>query len=405
MRLYPNLVKAVVDALEKIFVEGAQADIVVEHTLKQDAKWGARDRRFIAGYIYDIVRWYRLYLSCLNEQQQTNNLHYSIFAASHILKGFELPPWKEFEAINVEEIKEAFQKSIKVRKLKTSIPDWLDDIGALQLGESTWEKEMEHLNNEAGVYLRVNTLKTSAAALLNVLKSENIEVEIIEDELFDAEQKPIKVLKRQRLQQLASYNKGFFEIQDATSQLIAPFLRLAPGMFVIDACAGAGGKTLHIASIMKNSGNILAMDVEEIKLKELKKRANRAGVSIVSTIKATEEAILKNKEKADRLLLDVPCSGLGVLKRNPDSKWKLTPAFMSEIKLTQATILSSYSSMLKPEGIMVYATCSILPSENQNQVSRFLEESLGSFTLLEEKTVLPSQGYDGFYMACIKKLR
>jgi 16S rRNA (cytosine967-C5)-methyltransferase len=195
-----------------------------------------------------------------------------------------------------------------------------------------------------------------------------------------------------------------FEIQDAASQLVAPFLQVKPGMFVIDACAGAGGKTLHVASLMENKGSILAMDVELNKLQELERRAHRAGVEIIRTKVVDSAAISKNIGRADRLLLDVPCSGLGVLKRNPDAKWKLSNEFIAEIQKTQAKILSDYSMMLKQGGLMVYATCSILPSENQNQIRKFLNNSGNAFELQDEKVILPSQGYDGFYMACLKKM-
>jgi 16S rRNA (cytosine967-C5)-methyltransferase len=186
--------------------------------------------------------------------------------------------------------------------------------------------------------------------------------------------------------------------------LVAPFLQIKPGMRVIDACAGAGGKTLHIACLMQNKGSILAMDKEQKKLEELERRAHRAGVRIIHTSTATKQEIEKNKETADCLLLDVPCSGLGVLKRNPDAKWKLTPAFMAEIQLTQAQIINDYSAMLKLGGLMVYATCSILPMENQMQVQQFLQNNPNKFELQGEQTIMPSQGFDGFYMACLKKI-
>lgn len=404
MKLYPNLVKAIADALEEIFTKGAFADITVEQTLKKDARWGARDRRFIAGNIYDIVRWYRLYQSCLTGAQQTTNLYYSIFAVAHILKGFELPQWEEFASINSNEIKEAYQKNIKVRKLKASIPDWLDELGLQQFGEKEWELEIDALNQEAEVFIRVNSLKTTSSKLQTDLTKVLVETEIVNNNLFKQQEKPIKIVKRQRLQQLESYKNGLFELQDAASQLVAPYLQLKPGMKVIDACAGAGGKALHIACLMQNNGSILAMDVERKKLDELERRAQRAGVRIISTIIASKEVIAKNKETADRLLLDVPCSGLGVLRRNPDAKWKLTPSFINEIQKTQAEIINEYSSMLKIGGLMVYATCSILAAENNLQVQRFLQKTMGKFELINEQSIMPSLGYDGFYMACLKKL-
>ncbi|MBL7884868.1 MAG: class I SAM-dependent methyltransferase, partial [Bacteroidia bacterium] len=214
----------------------------------------------------------------------------------------------------------------------------------------------------------------------------------------------LKLVKRQNLQSLKEYQNGFFEIQDASSQLIAPFLDLNSGMTVIDACAGAGGKSLHIAALMKNAGNIISMDVEERKLIELERRAKRGGVKIIKTRLINEQTIHQLKNVADRLLLDVPCSGLGILKRNPDAKWKLNLDFITEIIKTQQHILSTYSSMLKLDGILVYATCSILPSENQHQVELFLKNH-SDFTFMEDCKILAKDGFDGFYMAKLKKVK
>lgn len=405
MKLYPNLVKAITEALHEIFTNGAHADDTVEITLKKDARWGSRDRKFIASYIYDSVRWFRLYQSCLTDLQKTTNNYYAIFAVAHINKGFELPPWEEFSDIDISEIKLALQKSLKIRKLKASIPDWLDDMGVKLFGEKDWEKEINALNQEAEVYIRANSLKTTTSKLNTELTKENIENEIVFDPLFPQAEKPIKIIKRQRLQQLEAYKNGYFEVQDAASQLVAPFMDVKPGMKVIDACAGAGGKALHIASLMQNKGSILAMDIELRKLEELERRAQRGGVRIINIGIASKELILKNKESADRLLLDVPCSGLGVLRRNPDAKWKLSPAFIDDIQKTQATILIDYATMLKQGGLMVYATCSILPTENHLQVAHFLKNNSDKFELIKEQSIMPTQGYDGFYMACLKKLK
>lgn len=406
MKLYPNLVKAIAEALEEIFTLGAYADVAVEKTLKRDSRWGARDRRFIAGYIYDIVRWYRLYKSSLTEAQQAANLYYALFAVSHVTKGFELPDWDEFAGIDSALLRKAIESNKQIRKIKASIPDWLDDLGVDQFGATIWEKEIEFLNHEADVFIRINTLKTSSAKLYAEFNKEGVEIIPVNDVLFNAVKNnlPQKLVKRQRLQQSESYKNGWFEIQDAASQLVAPFLQLQPGMKVIDACAGAGGKTLHMACLMQNKGSILALEKEPEKLRELEKRAQRAGVRIVTTQIATAQAVLKNKGTADRLLLDVPCSGLGVLRRNPDAKWKLNPGFIKEIQVTQAEILTNYSTMLKAGGLLVYATCSILPIENELQIKNFLLKQHGSFELINQQHIMPSQGYDGFYMACLKKL-
>jgi 16S rRNA (cytosine967-C5)-methyltransferase len=145
------------------------------------------------------------------------------------------------------------------------------------------------------------------------------------------------------------------------------------------------------------------MDVEERKLLELKKRALRAGVSIIETQAIHETTIHQLKDTADRLLLDVPCSGLGVIRRTPDAKWKLNLDFLNKIRVSQQAIITNYSQMLKVDGIMIYATCSILPSENQDQVNVFLENNK-NFEFIEDRKVLPSEGFDGFYMAALKRI-
>mgnify|MGYP003520941419 FL=1 len=174
-------------------------------------------------------------------------------------------------------------------------------------------------------------------------------------------------------------------------------------MRVVDACAGAGGKTLHLAALMKNKGQIIAMDIHEWKLKELKRRASRNDVQNVQTRLIEAKTIKKMANTADRLLIDAPCSGFGVLRRNPDAKWKLDQPFLDRIKETQAMILNDYAKIIKVGGLMVYATCSILPSENQEQVEKFLVNNT-NYKLISDKTYYPSEnGYDGFYMALIER--
>ena len=203
-----------------------------------------------------------------------------------------------------------------------------------------------------------------------------------------------------------AFHNGYFEVQDASSQLVAAYLDVKPGMKVVDTCAGAGGKTLHLASLMQNKGQIIAMDIYESKLRKLKVRAKRNKAhNIDMRVIDSTKPIKKLHGKADRVLIDAPCSGLGVIRRNPDSKWKLQPEFIDNIKKIQQEILQSYSKMVKPGGKMVYATCSILPSENQNQVKTFLASEAGKdFTFVSDKKVMAHiSGFDGFYMALLEK--
>lgn len=428
MRLHRNLVLAIIESLSQIFNQKKQADKIVALTLKQDKRWGARDRSFVAETIYEIVRWKRLYAKLAELETQNNTIFekdtystqnlFQIFSIWAILKEIELPTWDEFEKIKYDKqtIKENYNKLSQIRKYKESIPDWLDNLGEQELGNEIWTKEIAALNNQAPVVLRVNTLKTDIKNLQKQLSEQKIETKKIA-----AYPDAIQLLERKNILKNALYKDGFFEIQDASSQLIAYFLDLEndsqdknkKGLQIIDTCAGAGGKSLHIASLLKNKGQITAMDIYENKLIELRKRANRADAHNIKThtIKREGQKINYNQfepfyNSADRVLIDAPCSGLGVLSRNPDAKWKLNLEFLEEIKQTQQNILQEYSKMTKKGGKLVYATCSILPSENQKQVETFLNSKNGKeFKFIEDKKILSHQtGFDGFYMALLEKV-
>jgi 16S rRNA (cytosine967-C5)-methyltransferase len=395
MKLYINITRAVVQALQLIFDDNKYADKVIEKVLRQNPKWGARDRRFIAETTYDIVRWQRL-LQNITEAEPGD--YWKLLGGWCILHKIPLPEWKEFEELNDKKIFQRLDKMNAIRRFRESIPDWLDELGESELADR-WDKELHSLNDEARVVLRTNTLKTNKRDLRRQLEECGITTDLLVD--FP---EALMLQQRQNIFNHPAFKEGFFEVQDAASQLIAPYLSVEAGMRVIDACAGAGGKSLHLAAIMKNKGRIIAMDVESHKLEELKKRARRAGVDNLETRLIESSKTIKRLENAaDRLLLDVPCSGLGVLKRNPDAKWKLSPEFVSNVRELQQHILTDYSMMLKPGGIMVYSTCSILPSENGKQVEGFIQSNKDKFELMDEKTCWPSEGFDGFYMARIKK--
>ncbi len=395
LKIYRNLSEAVIENLHAIFQDNKYADKVIEKVLKSNPKWGARDRRFIAETTYDIVRWYRLFkeLACSSDDD-----YWKLFGVWCIWNKTELPDWEELKGLNSKKIIAAYEQIKSTRKVRESIPDWMDELGEKELGDR-WETELEALNEEARVVLRVNTLKVSRKELQAQLNEEEIVTETPK-EFPDA----LILEQRQNIFTRQQFKDGLFEVQDAGSQLIAPYLKVEPGMRVIDACAGGGGKTLHLAALMQNKGRIIAMDTEQWKLDELKKRARRAGVgNIEPRLIESSKTIKRLENSADRLLLDVPCSGLGVLRRNPDAKWKLNNDFIDRVKELQQHILKDYSLMIKPGGMMVYSTCSILHTENEDQVKKFISEAEGKFELLEEKRIWPSEGFDGFYMALIKK--
>jgi 16S rRNA (cytosine967-C5)-methyltransferase len=396
MKLHRGTSEAVIQSLSLIFEENRYADKVIEKVLKQNSRWGARDRRFIAETTYDIVRWYRWFRE-LSQAKGTD--FWKLLAVWCILSGVDLPAWEEFEGLSRANVLEREKRDVYSRKIRESVPDWLDELGERELGKEKWAVELAALNEEAPVVLRTNTLKTAKGELRKTLQDDSIAT-IELPEFPDA----LVLEERQNIFTSPAFKEGLFEVQDAGSQAISPFLRVTPGLRVIDACAGAGGKTLHLAALMKNKGRIIAMDTEQWKLDELQKRARRAGVTnMEARVIESGKTIKRLANSADRLLLDVPCSGLGVLKRNPDAKWKLSMDFIDKIKELQQHILHDYCDMLKPGGLMVYSTCSILPSENENQVHRFLADKTPAFELVDEKHLFPSEGFDGFYMALIKK--
>ncbi|QAA81521.1 methyltransferase domain-containing protein [Aequorivita sp. H23M31] len=401
MKLHRNLVFATIDSLNQIFNEGKQADKVLRHTLRLDKRWGSRDRSFIAETTYDIVRWKRLYAEIAEVREPFDRANlFRLFAVWATLSGIKIPDWKQFEDTPTRRIKGRFDELSKIRKYRESIPDWMDELGEKELGKK-WDKEIAALNQLADVVLRVNTLKTTLENLQNELADLNIETETI-----PGYPNALKLKERANVFITDAFKNGLFEVQDASSQKVAEMLDAKPGMRVVDACAGAGGKSLHIATMMENKGQLIAMDIYENKLNELKRRARRNDIFNIETrVIDSTKVIKKLAEKADKVLIDAPCSGLGVLKRNPDSKWKLQPEFLDSIRNTQKELLDSYSRMVKPGGDLVYATCSILPSENEKQVKSFLAREEGKdFSLLKEEKILPSKsGFDGFYISLLRK--
>lgn len=402
MRLHRNLVFATIDSLHLIFNEGKQADKVLKNTLKRDKRWGARDRGFIAETTYDIVRWKRLYaeIAEVKEPFSRPNL-FRLFTVWATLKGIKIPDWPQFEDTPTRRIKGRFDELSKIRKIRESIPDWLDELGVKELGKK-WDKEIAALNELAPVVLRINPLNTTLQDVQNQLSDVEIETKTING-------LPHALMLEERANVFVTdlFKNGAFEVQDASSQRVAQFLDPQPGERIIDACAGAGGKSLHIAALMENKGQVISLDIYDNKLKELKRRAKRQKLfNIEPRVIDSTKVIKKLHAKADRVLLDAPCTGLGVLRRNPGTKWKLQPAFLEEIIKTQQQIITDYSKMVKPGGILVYATCSILPSENTQQIKTFLGSQAGTdFKLIKEEKIMPStSGFDGFYMARLERV-
>lgn len=391
MKMHRILAEAALGIVKSVFKEGKVLDHALAVAFEENPKWGKRDRGFIAETVFEVVRWRRA-LGFLSDSEEAA----ALCAAQWVRMGYEIPEWWSYRGLDAEGIR-ARESDLKdqPRAVRESVPDWLDEIGAAELGEK-WNEELAALNGRAGIYLRVNTLATTREKAMEWLAGEGVETSVV-DGLPDAlVLAPGKVLPK------PLRHDGRIEIQDAGSQLIAPLVNPQPGDRVIDACSGAGGKTLHLAALMEGQGRVYAMDVEERKLRELEKRAARAGVRSIQTRVIKETTADDFAGAADRLLIDAPCSGLGTLKRQPDLKWRLKPAGLERVRGIQAELLEEYPKMLKSGGILVYATCSVLPSENQKQVVKLTRG--GGYELLEEKVISPAGlGFDGFYAAALRK--
>ncbi len=396
--IHRNLLIGIHDALqETFFQEKKYADKVIERLLKAHKKWGSQDRQTVSEIFYNIIRWKKRLEYYMGEGVKPNNVYklilaYLLWSKSHYKK------FEEFDGIKIADILTKLKKgTVPTKAIEYSIPEWLAETLEKELGRN-WEREMLALNEQAPTVLRTNTLKTTPKELIADLKDENVESFTIKN-YPDA----VQLEEKKNVFLTSAFKDGLFEVQDASSQKIGELLDVKEGMRVVDACAGAGGKTLHLAALMKNKGQIIALDIFEWKLAELKRRAKRAGAHNIETRLISDNKVIKRlHEKADRLLIDAPCSGLGVLKRNPDSKWKIDQEFIDRIKGEQQQILQDYSKILKKGGQMIYATCSILPSENNEQVAIFLKEN-PDFSLIKDQKIMPSEGYDGFYMALIKR--
>jgi 16S rRNA (cytosine967-C5)-methyltransferase len=397
--IHRNLAIGIHDALQETFFEkNKYADKVIERLLKSHRKWGSQDRAVVSEIFYNIIRWKRRLEYYMGESVKPDNV-YKLIVAYCLYSKTNYKRFEEFEGIKIADITTKLKKgTVPTKSIEYSIPEWLAETLERELGP-IWEKEMKALNEQAPTVLRANSLKTSPKELISDLADDNVVAYTVRN-YPDA----VQLEEKKNVFLTSAFKDGLFEVQDATSQKIGYFLDVKEGQRVVDACAGAGGKTLHLAALMGNKGQIIALDIYEWKLAELKRRAKRAGAHNIETRMISDNKVIKRlHEKADRLLIDAPCSGLGVLKRNPDSKWKIDQAFIDRIKTEQQQILQDYSKILKKGGKMVYATCSILPSENNEQVAEFLKNN-PDFKLIKDEKIMPSQGYDGFYMALIERL-
>jgi len=278
------------------------------------------------------------------------------------------------------------------------MPEWLVEelIKEYSIGEV--EDICIASNEKPKTTIRINKLKASRDEILKELEENKIEYE--ETELLEF----IHIKNVKNIGELELFKKGFFTIQDIGAGKIGLMLSPKENETVLDACSAPGGKTTHLAEIMGNKGTIVACDIHEHRIKLVEDNANRLGIDIIET-KLMDASVLQEEyiEKFDKILLDVPCMGIGVMKRKPDIKWQREKEDIEELTELQYKILDNCAKYLKTGGELVYSTCSILKSENENVVEKWLKSN-SIYTLEETKRINPTKESDGFFMAKISKI-
>lgn len=397
------------------------ADQVVDKFFRARRYLGSKDRRFIAEAIYGMLRHKllieKLFESALRkvntDQPSTNrqstvglyltylltverrDLHYVCEAVhSYWMIHYPRVPVTAIaeEVLRHRDLDFSEGKTASRLSFRYSFPIWMVEEWLGRLGEAETEALCVALNTPALLTIRVNTLKTSVEECQEGLQQEGIEATRTKLSPFG-----LVLGKRVNLPSLRSFKEGWFEAQDEASQLIPLLLNPQPGEFIIDACAGGGGKTLELAALMKNQGKIIALDVDEGRLRNLQRRAERAGVQNVDvrlTNKGSEVLGRLGLEEADAVLVDAPCSGLGTLRRNPGNKWRVSPAFVEQVAAQQRKLSQQWSSLVKSGGRLVYATCTLLQQENEDVVEDFLANHR-DFKLVPPVNVLTKFGLAG----------
>jgi 16S rRNA (cytosine967-C5)-methyltransferase len=389
--------KLLFDALSRLMQGNDRADLILSNLFRVHKVTDEAVRAEAARVFYGLIRFWRPITSAVR-------LGEVLFEADAIrlYEAFEV--W--IDMYNGKPVKgnqnlvEKFGRYMRIRKIRESITDWMDETGVKELGESVWEGIAHFMNTEPRVFIRTNTSRITTEDLVRMLEEEKVPVEVVKDvpgALLLKEYRNVFGLK--------SFQDGLFEVQDRSSQITGQFCKVKPGMVVIDACAGAGGKTLQLAAIMNNSGKIYALDTVGGKLKTLRDRCSKAKTDIVETKEIASAGDVKSfAGKADVVLLDVPCTGTGVLRRNPDAKWRMDEEDLQRLQKLQKSILEDYASMVKQGGTLVYSTCSVLPSEGEMQAAHFTSKHAGEWTFEEEKrTGCDQNSGDGFYMARWKR--
>ncbi len=385
--------------IREVFWNDTYASKAIQATLHNHQEWEDHKRGMFSETVYDLIRWWRTLWYIIDTEPASDDENFQKLLTIYLFsKKGDLTSLQRKRGLDAEKIFQRVKNTKTSRALRESLPDWLDAQGEKELG-ARWDTVIASLNTNPGLIIRANSLKTTIKDLTAILRKDGIIAEPI-----TGHPDALRIKEKTNVFRLPSFNAGLFEVQDTASQMVSRILDPQPGMRIIDACAGEGSKTLHLAALMKNKGKIIALDTQEWRLNHLKKRAAKAGVDTIETRLITSSKVYKRmKNTADQLLLDVPCSGLGTLRRNPDIKWKLTAADLDRLRTLQHDLLERYFPLLKANATMVYSVCSILPSEGEQQIQRFLKNHQ-TFRLREEKRYWPdAEDTDGFYIASLER--
>lgn len=286
---------------------------------------------------------------------------------------------------------DAAKEPVKYLSVAYSVREWIVKLWLETYGMEKTEEILKAINLTPKLSVRVNLMKTETRVLADELKKEGFDVEI-----SDKTDRGL-LISGSKLLESEAYSNGLFSVQDIASIMASDILGANPEDSVADVCAAPGGKTLATAERMQNKGSIIAMDIYEHKLRLIEEQASRCGIDIIRTKchDSTKEAY-ELTGKCDRVLADVPCSGLGVMGRKPEIKYRENPD-LEELIARQGEILAKASRYVKPGGTLVYSTCTINKEENENQIERFLEKNK-DFTVDKEIQLLPTEGTDGFFI-------
>lgn len=367
------------------------ADAVVSHYFRDHRELGHADRAFVAETVFAVLRRGRsIEARCDGQLSDRRRL----LVALAVTRGWsqrELAPVLKASEEEWLAAAKAMPEADFPPAVRCDLPDWLYAKLEAQFGADEVIKLADGLNQPAPLDLRTNTIKTTRDELLAKLVAEDIPAQ-------PGSLSPVAIRLRGKpaLAKNPLFLQGAFEVQDEGSQLLGYLLEPKRGEMVVDFCAGAGGKTLLLGALMKNTGRLYAYDVSDKRLARLKPRLARSGLSNVHPMRIEHERDTKIKRlsgKVDRVLVDAPCSGLGTLRRNPDLKWRQNEESVAELTAKQASILDSAAKMVRPGGRVVYATCSLLAAENDVIIEAFLNNH-PEFKLTSVSEVLARQGIE-----------